>query len=262
MRSVPTLTATSYQMSLETGRTTPGVFLCEDEHGNPAGEYVVKLRGNIETGNGGLLREIVGSILADELGIMCPQPAIVDVPGDLASAITDSRVVQAVRRSSGLNFGSRNITGGYFAWPDEKPIPPSLRSFATDIFVFDALIHNPDRRRGKPNLLWKGNELVVIDHEMAFSFLLAVPAVKQPWLLAEQPYLIEHIFFQHLKETEINLDRIIGSIEALNEDIWEGLTSIVPETWKGTEFERIRKHIKSVQQHLTEFVSDARRMLK
>jgi len=151
MRHVATLIATTYQTSLTTGRTTPGVFICEDANGNSAGEYVVKLKSNLETGNAGLLRETVGNLLANELGIDAPEPAIVEIPIELADGVADPRVAQAVQQSIGLNFGSKNLSGGYYAWPDEKTVPTSLKQLANDIFVFDALIQNPDRRRGKPN---------------------------------------------------------------------------------------------------------------
>ena len=36
------------------------------------------------------------------------------------------------------------------------------------------MIQNPDRRQDKPNLLRKGDELAIFDHEMAFSFLYAL----------------------------------------------------------------------------------------
>ena len=245
-----------------TGRTTPGVFSCEDANGNPAGEYVVKLKGNIETGNAGLLREIVGNLLAEEVGIAAPEPAIVDIPVDLAGSISDMRVAQSVQKSIGLNFGSKNLSGGYYAWPNEKTVPPSLKQLATDIFVFDALIQNPDRRRGKPNLLWKSDGLVAIDHEMAFSFLLALFPSKQPWLLADQPYLGDHIFFHHLRGTEVDLSRITGAIEAVKDTFWNELDGVVPADWKGTELARIHNHVESIQEHLEEFMNDVRRILQ
>jgi hypothetical protein len=232
-------------------------------NGNPVGEYVVKFRSNIETGNAGLLRELVGNLLADQLGLDSPEPAIVEIQTDLASAMTDQRVADAIRRSEGSNFGSRFLSGGYYAWPDDKLIAPSIKQAATDIFVFDALIQNPDRRRGKPNVLWKGDELAVIDHEMAFSFLLSIIPVARVWSMEEQPYLENHIFFQGLRHTTIDLARLTGAIEGeIDPAFWDEVDAVVPANWKGTEFGRIRNHIESVQQHLEDFMNDVRRILQ
>ncbi|MBI4548531.1 MAG: hypothetical protein HY707_11150 [Ignavibacteriae bacterium] len=262
MRHVPTLIATSYQMSLITGRTMPGVFICEDANGNSLGEYVVKLRHNIETGNAGLLREIAGNLLAEQLGLEVPEAAIVRIEPGLAKAIPEPRVAESVRGSVGLNFGSKNLAGGYQTWPKEKIIPASMRQAAIELFVFDALIHNPDRTSERPNLFWKGDQLFLFDHDQAFSFLLAIPKIKVPWDLSEQPYLREHVFFNGLRHAQLDLDGMVGAIETVSDDFWDALEKVVPNEWKGSELSRIRSHIESVQQHLDDFMNNVRRILQ
>lgn len=261
MKYVPTVIATSFQTSFNSGRTRPSIFICEDTNGNPAGEYVVKLRYNIETGNAGLLREIVGSMLAFHLGFSVPEPAIVRIEEGLAGAMPLS-VAGSVKNSAGLNFGSRNLVGGYQTWPKEKTIPDSMKQSAIEIFMYDALIHNPDRTRERPNLFWKGNQFFIFDHDQAFSFLLAIPAIKIPWDLREQPYLRDHVFFNGLRHTQLELSRITGAIEAITQDFWDEIDKVVPNEWKGTELQRIRAHIESVQQHLDEFLNEIRRVLQ
>jgi len=169
MRIVATVTAASYQTSFSSGRTVPHVFKCEAFDGEDVGEYVVKMRNSIETHDAGLLREMLGNLLGHELGLTTAEPAIIKIDPELADAITQRAVAEVVRNSPGLNYGSKNLTGGYTAWPVGKILPQSMINNAADIFVFDALIQNPDRRVGKPNLLWKDDQLVIIDHEMAFS---------------------------------------------------------------------------------------------
>ncbi len=262
MRHIPNLTAGTYLKSFSSGRTAPCVLLCYDENGNSAGEFVVKLKGNIETGAAGLLRELLGSLLADELGLKTPGPAIVRVTKELADAITDQRVSESIRQSEGLNYGSKNLTGGYYTWPDDKTIPPSLMQAACDIFIFDALIQNPDRRRSKSNMLWKSDELVVIDHEMAFSFLLALFPSAIPWLLKDQPYLDKHIFYRHLRHGEINLAGITNAIESITSLFWEEAEAGIPNEWLGTEFARIFEHIESIRAHLEEFMNEIKRILQ
>lgn len=52
--TIPILTATSLQRILQSGRTKPCIFFCEDETGERNGEYVVKLKAGMETGVNGL----------------------------------------------------------------------------------------------------------------------------------------------------------------------------------------------------------------
>ena len=66
------LKATSLERFMTSGRTTPALFGCVDQNGAPAGEYVVKLRGGLETGNAGLVRELLAAKLATQFGIASP----------------------------------------------------------------------------------------------------------------------------------------------------------------------------------------------
>lgn len=262
MGIVPTLLAITYLKTLESGRTKPGVFICEDLKGTNAGEYVVKLKNNIETGNSGLLREIIGSLLASKLGLLTPDPAIIEIRIELAQAVSNKDVAQNLKKSLGLNFGSKFIKGGYNPWPTGQRIPKNLAQVSANIFVFDALIQNIDRRSEKPNLLWKGNEIFVIDHELAFSFLLSIIPETEPWNLEKQPYLKNHVFFHGLQHTDINFNGIIGEIESLSHNLWNEIEIIIPDEWKDTNFKKIKEHIESIQQNLDKFNFNIRRILK
>jgi hypothetical protein len=57
---------------------------------------------------------------------------------------------------------------------------------ATDIFAFDALIQNVDRRVTNPNLLTVGSTFYVYDHETSFSFLQAILPPPQPWIVENE----------------------------------------------------------------------------
>jgi hypothetical protein len=95
--------------------------------------------------------------------------------------------------SIGLNFGTARIEGGFKTWPQSEPVPADLRETAARIVAFDAFIDNADRRKSKPNLLYKYPDLFVIDHEMAFAFCrligmgLSVPTLQDLGFLQEHP---------------------------------------------------------------------------
>jgi len=78
-----------------------------------------------------------------------------------------------IRGSVGLNFGTRALSD-VSTWPVDKFIPDAMWQEAVDIFAFDALIQNPDRRFSNPNLFTRGDSLLIFDHETAFSFLVAL----------------------------------------------------------------------------------------
>jgi hypothetical protein len=100
--------------------------MCQDLDGNSAGEFVVKLRRGMETGAVGLTCELLSALLAAELGLPTPNPAIVEIDpaiGGLLGA-KDSEMARIIRNSGGLNFGSEVLVGGYGVWPIKKIYRP------------------------------------------------------------------------------------------------------------------------------------------
>lgn len=63
----------------------------------------------------------------------------------------------------------------------DKAIPDAMRQAAVTIFAFDALVQNPDRRFNNQNLLTRGDDIFVFDHEVAFSFLLDILRLPVIW---------------------------------------------------------------------------------
>ena len=91
-----------------TGRTTPALCGCEDAGGNPAGDFIVKLRGGIERGGTGLAAELIASRLAAYFGIPAPSPVLVFIASDFANSVSLAYPDKSRRMagSIGLNFGS------------------------------------------------------------------------------------------------------------------------------------------------------------
>lgn len=47
--------------------------------------------------------------------------------------------------------------------------PQNFTQVAAEVFLFDAIIVNADRRPANPNCLTSGNEIAIFDHELSFS---------------------------------------------------------------------------------------------
>lgn len=245
------------------GRTKPARFSCDDDGGSTVGEFVVKLKGGVDSGVTGLLCELFSSLLARVLGIAAPEPALVELDVSLAQIlpVCDADVAEIIRDSGGLNFGSRLLTRGYRTWPIDMAIPFSLRQIAADVFAFDALIQNPDRRYNNPNLLWRDEEIFVIDHESAFSFIYHIGAPRPPWKLDSMAYLDEHVFYRTLKGGKIEVDRFVGALEAMSDDVLLAAADQVPNEWKSEHLTTIIEHLKLTRDHATEFGEQVKRRL-
>src|SRR5664280_487526 len=168
------LTATEVIKPMSTGRNRPLLLGCEDSAANPF-EVVVKFRGK-EMDAKAQIAELVTAQLADDLGLQAPQAAVVGIPTGFDAIIAEKDLAAMVKSSPGLNFGSVNIGAGFTTWPLGRNLVGAQRDQAADIFAFDTLIQNPDRRAVNPNLWARSDKLGVYDHEQAFSFL-ALPII-------------------------------------------------------------------------------------
>jgi len=111
----------------------------------------------------------------------------------LVGGIAAPEFANLVRRSVGLNFGTKKLPPGLNTWPKDRGIPVLVRALAAEIFAFDIIVQNPDRRRDNPNIQWKGGELYIYDHDLAFSFVVPTIGWRPPWTGEGLDFLQEHI---------------------------------------------------------------------
>lgn len=228
---VSTVKAVTFVKVLRTGRTCPCLMLCEDDKGDTV-EVVVKLRTGNECICTGLLCELVASLLALDLDLPAPEPYLVVIDESFYAGISDTKLADRFRTSAGTNFGCRNLGPAYVSWPQLRSIPATLQQDAADIFAFDILIQNPDRRQEKPNLLRKGDELAIFDHEMAFSFLYALVPDEHPWEGKSMGFAKDHVFYGGLKGKAVSWDRMQGALEAIDSTRLAMYTDALPPEWR------------------------------
>jgi hypothetical protein len=254
------LTAIQFERFMTSGRTSPGLCGCEDQSGAMVGEYVVKLRGAV--GEVGLLNELFTARLAGHFGLASPEPALIAIDQALVDLVANTQPSQAVRirDSVGLNFGTKALSG-VSTWPVDKFIPDAMWQAAVDIFAFDALVQNPDRRFTNPNLFTRGDSLLVFDHETAFSFVVALFPSATPWKLDDQQYLTDHVFYRKLKSKPIDLTGFTASLGGLSDAVLEGIVADVPAEWNNDNLPKIERHLSTVRDHAGEFAEEVRRFL-
>jgi hypothetical protein len=119
------------------------------------------------------------------------------------------------------------------------------------------LIANPDRGFWNPNLSTRGDDLIVFDHETAFSFLLEVLPDAEPWKLLRVRYLDDHVFIRRLRGEVVDLERPQEALAGLREDV----VADVPKEWNKGSIERILEHLMACRDHAEEFIEAIRRRL-
>jgi len=224
------------------------------------GAYVVKLRGAV--GEAGLLNELFAARLAGHFGLASPEPALIVIEQALVDLVARTEPSQAVRirGSVGLNFGTKALTG-VSTWPVDKSIPEAMWQAAVNIFAFDALVQNPDRRYNNPNVFTKGDSLLIFDHETAFSFLLALLVSATPWKLDDHQYLTDHVFYKILKSKPIDLTGFTASLAGLSDALLAGIVADVPPEWNNDSLAKIERHLRAARDHAGEFAEEVRRFV-
>jgi hypothetical protein len=192
-----------------------------------------------------------------------PEPAFVNIEEDLAELIAESQPSKAgrIRGSIGLNFATRQLND-VAIWPVDRTITDAMWQPAVDVYAFDALIQNPDRRVGNPNLFARGEDLFVYDHELAFSFLLDILPSDTPWLLREgHLYLDSHVFFGKLRAKPIDLNEFTIKLRDLPTNRLTDILASAPAEWNNGCLQRIDDHLRAVSVHADEFAEEVRRRL-
>lgn len=263
MIELPRLIAVRFEQELPSGTTKPCVFACEDSEGNGAGEFVLKFRSEGHGGGPtGLLFEFIAAHIAALLEIPMPVPALIELDAALGDITPQPTIAQRISASVGLNFGTRYLTPGHITWVANDPVPLSLREVASEVMAFDALIDNADRRRDKPNLLWKGDALYVIDHELAFAFARTVLWKPQSWTARRLSFLRDHPLYAGLRGQTIDLRAFVGGLESLDDNEIERICESVPPEFGTTYLDRIAEHLRDARNHVTDLAEAVRRILR
>ena len=139
--------------------------------------------------------------------------------------------------------------------------PEAMWQVATEVFAFDGLVQNPDRRFHNPNLFTRGNDIYVFDHELAFSFLLDILESATPWRLDGQRYLEDHVFYRKLKGRPIDINGFTARLTALPGPALDGILADAPTEWNNESLAKIERHLRTVSAHATEFAEEVRRRL-
>ncbi|MES2995730.1 MAG: HipA family kinase [Verrucomicrobiota bacterium] len=227
--------ALQFRRPMERGINSPFLAIGETDGGGERVPLVVKSRAGFKNRPEAMLREIFGLLLARELGLFTPEPVLVKIPAGLDLAAADfPEYAGLIRDSVGWNIATVHLGDGWKPWIHGTP-PRSIPSgILESAFVFDAMIQNSDREPDNPNLLWRENEMALLDFDKAFAFLKTDEKETQPWRRAlVRQNLPRHCLFSHLPKVA---DRPI-----LGTDLWDAFE----EWWLGKPAGRISETIGS-----------------
>jgi hypothetical protein len=259
------ITPAQYDKPTTRGRTEPSFITCEFGDGTSV-EVVAKFSGGCDEGNVNLAREVIAACLAGDLGLPVPEPFLIDIPADWAATIPDRTRRLKVLDGSPVAFGSRVMTGQFGVWGPGNIITDIMLPTAASIFVFDAIIQNPDRRSDNPNCFVRGEELRIFDHELAFSHGLVI-GWKPPWVLGGLKSMEtngNHIFRRGLKGRNVDYSPIRATWTDLSDDKIKDYVTALPSEWRdvGKVAEGATSLIREARDNIDGILEEVKRVLK
>jgi hypothetical protein len=156
---LPLHRALRYVQPLREGGSLPAIV---DTDG---GLYVVKFRGAGQ-GPKALIAELIVGLLAQQLGLPVPDPALIEVAPAFGRAEPDPEIQEILRGSHGMNVGARYLDGAFNfdSSAAGEYVSPRL---ASELVWFDGYSTNPDRTHRNPNILIWQRKPWLIDHGAA-----------------------------------------------------------------------------------------------
>ncbi|QOD84836.1 HipA family kinase [Chromobacterium haemolyticum] len=258
------INAVRFDMLLESGRTKPCLVTCEADDGEEV-SVVVKLSIGCMEREHNLALEALSAMLATDLDLPVPNFYIVKIDDLFVDSMRGHSSFQKFNESCRLAFGSQHVQG-FGPWITRSHVPKSLRQIAIEVFVFDCIIMNTDRRPGRPNCLFSGNQIAIIDHELSFIKELFWKPPFEIGGLDSTAQPDAHIFapFYHDDKTPANLSKFSARWLQITDDRLQEYLDAIPPEWKIYEEKILQKidYLKSVRDNIHQVVNEALKVFR
>jgi len=197
-------TAVQFRRPMNRGLNRPFLVIGASEGDGARTPVVVKCRAGYGDRPEAMLRELFSLLLARELGLKAPEPVFVSPPDGFDWAVVDyAEHAELIRQSVGWNLGTIHLGDAWKPWV-QGGAPRSLAATTLETaYAFDGMVQNSDRETENPNLLWRGEELALLDFDKAFAFLRKEEGEDRPWRnTLHRQNLSRHCLQTHLPSME------------------------------------------------------------
>lgn len=262
--------AMTFHKPMANGKTKPCLLDGYSLSNSESVEVVTKFTEGCEEKSFTLVVEAFANFLACDLNLPIPESKLVQITDDFVGAInTDPPLKYMITNSKPYAFGVRRLPSSFTTLtnPLFKLTQEQLQS-ALEIFIFDMLIKNPDRKIDNPNCLTNGTSFAIFDHDLSlrpkiFSWDL------EPWEngYMQSPEIRKHIFFTSLKGVSENLDisSFILAWKNLTDERLAEYRDAIPEEWINTyesKVDEVLVFIKSLRNNIDQALFLIREVLK
>ena len=261
------LNAVEYRGLMRGGQTHPRLVAAVNNNWEYK-EIVLKVRhpetpkGHGHYGEISSTVELICAILARSLGFSVPDYAIVNIERAFVDSIHDHGTRELFKKNIGENFGTV-YHASYALWnPEFEKTTQTIIEQLEDVLTFDATVINGDRKREKPNLLYRGEDIFLIDHSLALPvYLWDDELVKQSPNFPDNE-ILSHCSASNLKGKRCRYKRVFEDWQInLNTDCFQELKSMIPNSWVHNE-EVVYKIFSFLEQRKFRFTDISNNLIK
>lgn len=209
-------------------------------------------------------RELIAALMARELDFIVPEPVIIHVSEAFVETMRGSANFQTAQNSLGFNFGNEYKTG-YVVVLKDQAISAGLESKLVDLYAFDLMISNADRRLEKPNFLTNGDDILIFDHELAFGFTLELPFLRnpEPWTIRQQDmnWIGDNFCYDRMRGKQFDFSGFQQKLTAIDNTFWDKLETILPADWLTGQVIDIKNYLNQLIVRADLFATELNRIL-
>lgn len=263
---IETITPVRFHSPVDSGRTRPSRIECEKPDGSNV-EVIAKFSEGCTLKDSALAKEVIAASLAADIGLPVPPPYLLDVIPEFIETIPSDEHRNQIASSNPIAFGSTEVGNGFRIWSSADRLNPEMIQVAAGIFCFDAFVVNDDRRTVNPNLLVRGSDMRVIDHESSWAhkMLKMLMGWQPPWEMGSLAALTtpgNHIFYEGLKGKEVNFSPIEAAWAGISDGRLQQYRDTVPDQWTvGADVDDAISLIAGVRDNISGSLAEVRRVL-
>lgn len=233
---------------MSTGRTNPMLINGVDTSTGIKADYVVKFKKGAEMSIRSSCNELIALFIGKELSLNVVEPALINISKEFINTLQNNDNYKIALDSEGLNYGCKFAGPGFLEFIKNQQLTDNQYYQAQNIFAFDIFISNVDRREGKENMLTNGTDIVIFDHELAFSFIYEIFRNPTPWIIrdADKDWVSKHYFYRAIRNAKFNFDNFVNSLDAINDAFWDKVYNLIPKDWINGDMDKLKDNLNSL----------------